>query len=246
VFVVANTLVVADKHKTAPTNYNLRVVETRLAAALLAKKLDLPPLADEKALRTLRMVADEWVAREVEAGRLEPAVKEEGNEQGVLKRMVEIVEREVRKEPFTREEIAKELDMSVPDLESKFIGTIEIRADVFKIYARAKHVYSEAKRVFAFRDVCEGKTPYSGELLKDLGTLMNESQESCRDLFNCSCDEIDELTEICRSSGATGSRLTGAGWGGCTVSLVPEDLVPSFVSSITNKYYTPARKEQAR
>jgi galactokinase len=41
VFVIANTLVTANKHETAPTNYNLRVVETRLAAALLAKQLDL-------------------------------------------------------------------------------------------------------------------------------------------------------------------------------------------------------------
>lgn len=41
VFVIANTIVTADKHTTAPKNYNLRVVETRFAAAILNKRLDL-------------------------------------------------------------------------------------------------------------------------------------------------------------------------------------------------------------
>lgn len=66
---------------------------------------------------------------------------------------------------------------------------------------------------------------------------MNSSQESCRDLFNCSCPAIDEMTSLALKQGAYGSRLTGAGWGGCTVSLVASDKIDDFIYSLKKGYY---------
>lgn len=79
------------------------------------------------------------------------------------------------------------------------------------------HVYGEAKRVFEFQNVCLGLSPYNGNLLEvgrkkitrimknythpflqSLGGLMNQSQDSCRDLFGCSCPELDDLVKLCR------------------------------------------------
>jgi galactokinase len=70
---------------------------------------------------------------------------------------------------------------------------------------------------------------------------MNESHNSCRDLYECSSPELDELTQLARDSGALGSRLTGAGWGGCCVSLVNKSDINNFLDKMQT-YYTKERE----
>ena len=72
--------------------------------------------------------------------------------------------------------------------------------------------------------------------VKMLGMLMNESHFSCRDNYECSSEQLEELTKLCRDSGALGSRLTGAGWGGCCVSLVRKEDLASFLDKVYDYY----------
>ncbi|KAH7948777.1 hypothetical protein HPB49_002147 [Dermacentor silvarum] len=102
-------------------------------------------------------------------------------------------------------------------------------------YRRARHVISEIQR-----------TAQAAELLRkgdfrSLGELMNASHASLRDDFEVSCPELDELTRLSLESGAYGSRLTGAGFGGCTVTLVEEQHLTAVMDNIKNNYKGQAR-----
>jgi hypothetical protein len=89
---------------------------------------------------------------------------------------------------------------------------LSVEASRFQLYKRTKHVYSEALRVLNFRATCiEAEDGDQTGLISTLGALMDESQTSCAELFECSCPELDELTALARSSGGHGSRLTGLG-----------------------------------
>ncbi len=71
-----------------------------------------------------------------------------------------------------------------------------------------------------------------GELSR-FGKLMGESHASLRDKYEVSCPELDLMVEIAGSiTGCIGSRMTGAGFGGCTISLVEEEVVPQFRAKI--------------
>ena len=72
------------------------------------------------------------------------------------------------------------------------------------------HVFTEARRVLQFRDLCtSADASGASALLQELGKLMDESQQSCSTLFECSCPELDKLTALAKAHGAYGSRLTG-------------------------------------
>lgn len=91
-----------------------------------------------------------------------------------------------------------------------------VEATYFQLYKRTKHVFEEAWRVLKFRDVClrassKSSSSEDGELiLRELGTLMDESHESCTKLCDNSCPEVDDLVRIAKEAGAYGSRITGS------------------------------------
>lgn len=84
-----------------------------------------------------------------------------------------------------------------------------VRAKSFKLLKRTRHVISEVRRVFQFREVLDHPPKESGELYRQLGVFMNASQDSCRDDFECSCPELEQLCQISLKHGAYGVRLTG-------------------------------------
>ncbi|XP_049988963.1 N-acetylgalactosamine kinase isoform X2 [Alexandromys fortis] len=208
VFVIANSCV--EMNKAATSHFNLRVMECRLAAKVLAKHKG---LQWDKVLR----------------------LEEVQTQLGIsLEEMLLVTEDVLHAEPYSREEICKCLGISVEELRTQILSPNTQDELTFKLYQRAKHVYSEAARVLQFKQVCEEAPANAVQLL---GELMNQSHRSCRDMYECSCPELDQLVDICRKFGARGSRLTGAGWGGCTVSIVPTDMLPSFLTNVHEAYY---------
>ena len=65
---------------------------------------------------------------------------------------------------------------------------------------------------------------------------MNKSHDSLRYLYEVSCLELDVLVESFRKHGATGSRMTGAGFGGCTINLVKTDKVDKVIKNVQKDY----------
>lgn len=99
------------------------------------------------------------------------------------------------------------------------------------VFKRLHHVASENMRVRASAQaLTEG-------CLEKLGELLNESHFSLRDYYEVSCKELDVMTHAARSfNGTLGSRMTGAGFGGCTLSLVKADKVQDFVQTVGSAY----------
>lgn len=96
---------------------------------------------------------------------------------------------------------------------------------------RAQHVVEENQRVHD-----SVKALRNGDL-EAFGQYMNQSHDSLRYLYEVTGDELDALVEEAqRIPGTLGSRMTGAGFGGCTVSLVHEDAVERFIAEVGQQY----------
>jgi galactokinase len=96
---------------------------------------------------------------------------------------------------------------------------------------RAEHVVAENGRVLATVSALE-----AGDL-DELGRLFDESHASLRDLYEVSAPALDAMVEVARAvPGVVASRMTGAGFGGCTVNLVLADAVPALKAAVSREY----------
>ena len=138
-----------------------------------------------------------------------------------------------------REECAKALEelQTVCDIES--LGdldeaTFEANKSVIKDaerQKRAKHAVAENQRTI------KAVAALKNNDLKQFGELMNQSHISLRDDYKVSCEEIDVLVdEAWKIDGVIGSRITGGGFGGCTVSIVKNESVDEFMDKVGKAY----------
>jgi galactokinase len=116
-------------------------------------------------------------------------------------------------------------DLSLENLDAHHVDLSDV------LYRRCRHVVTEIQRV---EDAFEAMV---NNELDTLGQLMDQSHDSLRDDFEVSCIELDMLVDIARKcDGVYGSRMVGAGFGGCTVSLVNRNNVQSVAEEICAQY----------
>jgi galactokinase len=108
------------------------------------------------------------------------------------------------------------------------------------IYKRCRHVVKENERVLAGAR-CLRRTD-----LKGFGEIMRQSHRSLRDLYEVSCRELDIMVEVAEGlPGYYGGRLTGGGFGGCTINLVAESEAQAFADQVSSRYQQAAGIEPA-
>lgn len=99
-----------------------------------------------------------------------------------------------------------------------------------RVRRRVRHVLSEMDRVDAAVSALERGDDEA------LGPLLDASHDSLRDDYEVSCPELDLVVETCRRHGALGSRMTGGGFGGSAVALLPEDQVAGVAAATASTF----------
>lgn len=214
VIVVADSEVASEKAVSATTQFNRRVVECQLATWMLAKSAGFENWSSFETLHQLELSfgALGELLHHLPAGQV-PVCK--------LQRSLSVGD---FFPPF-------------PDRYSEVAERVLANTMSFNLRDRAIHVLNEKDRVQRFAALClsAGTTTSCAQ---SLGALMNQSHSSCRDLYECSCPELDELVAICQTApGCLGARLTGAGWGGMCVALCDEGAVEDFMTNVKEKFY---------
>jgi len=222
-FVIANSLTPFPKNSTMNTHFNKRVVECRLSAVLLALKTGVYEKAEDCRLMNFHQLHEKLGCS--------------------FDEVMELTSKHLKKEGYSNKELAEELKCDPVEVLKDLKDSHEVLEvnDDFKLHHRALNIFGEAKRVHAIRNLCDATDIEEEKRLEMIGDLMRQSFCSNRDFYECSSPELDELISLAMESGAFGSRISGAGWGGCCVSMVRTTELPEFLSKM-KKYYTKERE----
>ena len=206
--VVCHSLVQAEKSGPAKRGYNLRVIECRLACRIVERALG----SDlPRPLQTLGDLVTLFPGRS-------------------LVDFVSLIGTQVPDRPLSLGQIAAIIGTAPERLRSECHLTADL-GDRFAVLRRLRHVLREAERVDQAEDALRaGDAP-------GFGRLMDASHQSCRDDYEISCAELEELVRVAKEAGAAGARLTGAGFGGCTVNLVADADMQTFLRRVDRSFY---------
>lgn len=237
VFLITNSLMVSNKHETAPIYYNLRVIEMAIGADLIAKKFNLHVALDSNAgTASLRGVMDAYFTQH----KKEAPWDGEDIDIGVarLNAMDDVVEQVfTNKKGYTSLEVAQILGISEDQFRTRYLTKIPVRFEVLKLYQRAKHVFAEACKVLLFLSELRSFSGDDDSFLAKIGTIMNSSQESLDKLNESSNETLNSICNIALQNGLFGSRVTGAGWGGSVVHVTTKLRLGHLVASLEQNYY---------
>jgi galactokinase len=129
------------------------------------------------------------------------------------------------------EEAARQLGLpSLRDVAFNDLDETLNRLPDSRIRARAKHVVTEIERVR------QSVALLRAGRLPEVGSLFNASHVSMRDDFEISCAELDVAVEVATTHGALGARMTGGGFGGSAIALVPTGSTTEVASAITGAF----------
>jgi len=214
--VVSNSMVFAAKTGGARYAYNRRVIECRIATALLNNAVK-QNMGGRFRLRLL--------------GDFTSALVGIPN-----KDLDQLAEKVIPRNAIRTADIVQHLGIIEGDFRESICKLqtgeiLEEPEDGFHVWKRYRHVVTEGRRVE------ESLEWLSNGDVESFGKAMNESHSSCRDDYEISCEALDVLVQAALDAGALGSRLTGAGFGGCAVSLVRSEKVKSFMNSLRQSYY---------
>ncbi|HTS74960.1 MAG TPA: galactokinase [Bryobacteraceae bacterium] len=123
------------------------------------------------------------------------------------------------------------VDPSIRSLRDASLAILERARLPEIIHRRCRHVIKENSRTLRAAEALESDD------LALFGRLMSESHESLRDDYQVSCPELDLMVRIAQAlPGVYGSRMTGAGFGGCTLALLDQERAAEFARKITDEY----------
>ena len=247
VIVVCNSLVDAEKSTGANLAYNQRVIECRLGTAMIRKFIEneigrgrIHPtrISGRHKCRPYNYPKRKFLDNKYKSldniNLLGDLRKSEFSH--LLENVDNMLSEIFQKNDFTLTEISSFLGMDEGAIRERYFklkggSYFELPPSGLKIKSRLRHVLTEAERVERSKECIKAQKMY------EFGQLMYQSHKSCAEDYEISCPELDKLVEIARRNACPGARLTGAGFGGCTVNLVYRQKVDEFKKGIIHGYY---------